>query len=51
MSRQRDIEPYWQDEDDCLCTVECLPKDDVEGRVFAEDIVGFLFGYEVIQRP
>ena len=45
MSRQHDIEPYWQDEDDWLCTVEFLPSDDLEGRVFAADIVGHLFGY------
>ena len=45
MNRQHDIEPYWQDEDDWLCTVEFLPSDDLEGRVFAADIVGYLFGY------
>jgi hypothetical protein len=45
MSRQHDIEPYWQDEDDWLCTVEFLPSDDLEGRLFAADIVGYLFGY------
>ena len=45
MNRQRDIEPYRQDEDDWLCTVEFLPSDDPEGRVFAADIVGYLFGY------
>ena len=28
MNRQHDIEPYWQDEDDWLCTVEFLPSDD-----------------------
>ena len=45
MNRQHDIEPYWQDEDDWLCTVEFLPSNDPEGRVFAADIVGYLFGY------
>ena len=45
MNRQDDIEPYWQDEDDRLSTVEFLPSDDLEGRVFAADIVGYLFGY------
>ena len=45
MNRQHDIEPYWQDEDDWLCTVEFLPSDDPEGRLFAADIVGHLFGY------
>ncbi len=45
MNRQHDIEPHWQDEDDWLCTVEFLPSDGLEGRVFAADIVGHLFGY------
>jgi hypothetical protein len=45
MNRRHDIEPYWQDEDDWLCTVEFLPSNDPEGRVFAADIVGYLFGY------
>jgi hypothetical protein len=45
MNRQHDIEPYWQDEDDWLCTVEFLPSDDPEGRLFAADTVGHLFGY------
>jgi hypothetical protein len=45
MSLQHDIEPYWQDEYDWLCTIEFLPSDDLEGRVFAADIVGYLFGY------
>jgi hypothetical protein len=45
INRQHDIEPYWQDEDDWLCTVEFLPSDDLERRVFAADIVGYLFGY------
>jgi hypothetical protein len=40
MNRQHEIEPYWQDEDDWLCTVEFLPSNDPEGRVFAADIVG-----------
>ncbi len=45
MNGQHDIEPYWQDEDDWLCTVEFLPTNNAEGRVFAADIVGYLFGY------
>ncbi len=45
MNRQHDIEPKWQDEDDWLCTVEFLPSDDPEGRLFAADIVSYLFGY------
>jgi len=45
MNGQDDIEPYWQDENDWLCTVEFVPTDDAEARVFAADIVGHLFGY------
>jgi hypothetical protein len=45
MNRQHDIEPYWQDEDDWLCTAEFFPSADLEGRVFAANIVGYLFGY------
>jgi hypothetical protein len=30
-----DFEPYSQDEGDWLCTVEFLPGDDPEGRLFA----------------
>jgi hypothetical protein len=46
MNRQDDSEPFWQDDDDWLCTVEFLPSDDLEGRVFATDMVGYLFGYD-----
>jgi hypothetical protein len=35
----------WQDETDWLCTVEFLPTDDPEARIFASDIIGYLFGY------
>jgi hypothetical protein len=45
MNRQDDSEPFWQDDDDWLCTVEFLPSDDLEGRVVAADVVGYLFGY------
>jgi hypothetical protein len=45
MNRQHEIGPYWQDEDDWLCTIEFLRSDDPEGRLFAADIVGHLFGY------
>jgi hypothetical protein len=45
MSRQHDSEPYWQDEDDWLCTVEFLPSNDPEGRVYGADIIGYLLGY------
>ena len=40
-----DFEPYWQDETDWLCTVEFLPTDDPAARIFASDIIGYLFGY------
>src|SRR6476646_5113458 len=33
MNRQHEIGPYWQDEDDWLCTIEFLPGDDPEGRL------------------
>jgi hypothetical protein len=33
------------DEDDWLCTIEFLPGDDPEGRLFGADIVGYLVGY------
>ncbi|HKV77373.1 MAG TPA: hypothetical protein VJP02_04500 [Candidatus Sulfotelmatobacter sp.] len=45
MNRQHDVEPYWQDEDDWLCTVEFLPSTDPEGRASGADIIGFLLGY------
>jgi hypothetical protein len=45
MNRQHEIEPYWQDEDDWLCTVEFLPNDDPEGRLFVANLIGYLLGY------
>jgi hypothetical protein len=45
MKRERDLEPYWQGENDWLCTVEFLPGDDPEARLFAAQIIGYLFGY------
>ncbi len=45
MNRQHEIGPYWQDEDDWLCTIEFLPGDAPEGRLFGADIVGYLVGY------
>ena len=45
MNQQHAIEPYWQDEGDWLCTVEFLPRNDPEGRVFGADIIGYLLGY------
>jgi hypothetical protein len=50
MNRQHEIEPSRQDEDDWLCTVEFLPSNDAEGRVFAADIVGYLFGYAQLRK-
>jgi hypothetical protein len=44
-SRRDDFEPHWQDETDWLCTVEFLPTDDPPARIFASDIIGYLFGY------
>jgi hypothetical protein len=44
-NRKEDLEPYWQDEKDRLCTVEFLPTDDPEARLFAADIIGYLCGY------
>lgn len=45
MNRQHEVEPYWQDEDDWLCTVEFLPSNDPDARVFGADIIGYLLGY------
>jgi hypothetical protein len=45
MNLQHEIGPYWQDEDDWHCTIEFLPGDDPEGRLFGADIVGYLVGY------
>ena len=43
--RKNDFEPYWQDEKDWLCTVEFLPSDDLEARLYSADIIGYLVGY------
>jgi hypothetical protein len=40
-----DVEVYWQDEKDWLCTVEFLPTDDPEALLFAANIIGYLVGY------
>lgn len=45
MNRQCHIEPYWQDEEDWLCTIEFLPRDDPQARGFGTEIIGYLFGY------
>ena len=43
--RKDDFERYWQVEKNWLCTVEFLPTDDPEARLFAGDIIGYLVGY------
>jgi hypothetical protein len=43
--RKDDLEPYWQDEKDWLCTVEFLPTDDPEAWLYGADIIGYLVGY------
>jgi hypothetical protein len=43
-ARKDDFKAYWQDEKDCLCTVEFLPAHP-EARAYTADIVGCLFGY------
>jgi hypothetical protein len=45
MNRERDLEPHWHDERDWVCTVEFLPTDDPEARLYATDIVGCMLGY------
>ena len=44
-NRKGDVEPYWQDESDWLCTAEFFSTDDPEARLFAADIIGCLIGY------
>ncbi len=39
------FKPYWQDEKDWLCTIEFLPTDDPEARLYGADIIGYLVGY------
>jgi hypothetical protein len=36
--RKDNFEAYWQDEKDWLCTVEFLPPDDAEDRLFAAEL-------------
>ena len=43
--RKDDLEPYWQDEKDWLCTVEFLPTDYPEACLYGADIIGYLVGY------
>ena len=45
MKRKRHLEPFWHDEKDWLCTVEFLPTNDPEARLFAAELIGYLFGY------
>jgi hypothetical protein len=47
MNRKDDFQPYWQDETDWLCTVEFLPHDNPEARIFASDIIGYLSGMPI----
>ena len=42
-NRKDDLKPYWRDEKEWLCTVEFLPTDDSEARLFAADIIGYLW--------
>jgi hypothetical protein len=44
-NRNHNLEPYWQDEKDWLCTVEFLPPDDPDARLYSADIIGYLVGY------
>src|SRR5260370_33146771 len=39
-NKDHDFEPDWQDEKDWFCTVEFVPTDDPEARLFAADIIG-----------
>jgi hypothetical protein len=44
MKRKDYFEPSWQDEKDWLCTIEFLPTDDPEARLYGADIIGYLVG-------
>ena len=44
-NRRDDLEPFWQDEKDWLCTVEFCPLMVQRLGLFASDIIGHLFGY------
>jgi hypothetical protein len=39
------LNPIGDNENNGLCTVEFVPRDDTEGRFFAAEILGYLFGY------
>ena len=41
----KEFEPYWLDENDWLCAVEFLPKDDLESQDVGAQVVGYLYGY------
>jgi hypothetical protein len=45
MNRAYGNAPHWKDEQDWLCTVEFLRKDDPEARVYTSEIIGYLVGY------
>jgi hypothetical protein len=37
--------PYWLDEQDWLCIIEFLPRDDEEQRSYGAEAIGYLLGY------
>ena len=39
------FQPFWLDEEDWLCAVESLPKDDLEAQDLGAELVGYLYGY------
>jgi hypothetical protein len=44
-----DFEPYWQGEKDWLCSVEFLPSDDLEARLYSADIIGRAVRFSMIK--
>ncbi len=43
--KPRDIEPYWLDEKDWLCTIEFLSTEDSGTRAWDAEDIGYLLGY------
>jgi len=43
--KPRDMEPYWLDEKDWLCTLEFLSTQDAETRAWDTEDIGYLLGY------
>ena len=39
------LEPFWLDEDNWLCAVEFLPKNDQETQEVGSEVLGYLYGY------